>query len=179
MNVTKKNVVVFDLDNCLAEDGSRMHLIPGADKNGRVSAVEAITCKFAVAEQSRWDAYHKAGENSRGHHHEEFYAAAESLPKGCGVVVFLTARPQKYTQETVAWLRDNGFAAVPRWALVMRHDTCLAPSPIMKTQRLSDWLCDNNMTFDNVACVYDDRVDVLQAFEKLGVQTRRLAIEDR
>lgn len=179
MNVTKKNVVVFDLDNCLAEDGSRMHLIPGADKNGHVSAVEAITGKFAVSEQSRWDAYHKAGNDAAAHHHEEFFAAAEALPKGCGVVVFLTARPQKHAAETAAWIERNGFGSVPSWTLLMRPDNCLAPSPFMKPQLLSDWLCSQNMTFDNVACVHDDRADVLQAFEKLGVQTRRLAIEER
>lgn len=179
MNVTKKNVVVFDLDNCLAEDGSRLHLIPGADKHGHISEIEAITGRFAMSEQRRWDAYHKAGEGASAHNHETFFAAAEALPKHNGIVIFLTARPESHAAQTSHWLERNGFASVPRWALLMRRDVCLAPSPVMKPLRLSEWLADHGMSFDNVACVYDDRNDVLDAFRACGIATTKLAIEER
>lgn len=179
MNVMQKNVVVFDIDNCLAEDGSRMHLIPGADRHGHISEIETICGKAALSEHARWNAYHKAGENAAAHHHDEFFAAAESLPKHNGIVAFLTARPESQAEQTQRWLAKNGFASVARWVLLMRRDVCLAPSPVMKPLRLSEWLSDRGMSFDNVVCVHDDRRDVLDAFEKLGVTTKLLAIEER
>lgn len=171
MHVQPKNVAVFDLDNCLAEDATRMHLIPGGDKHGFIASPAASNCL--------WNAYHRAGASAEPHNLEYFYDVALGLPKGTGVVVFLTARPEAHKDLTLAWLAEHGFTAVPRWALLMRSNNCLEDSPRMKPRKLQEWLHNNGMTLDNVALVHDDRRDVLRAFRALGVATELLAIEDR
>ena len=169
MNVTEKNVVVFDLDNCLAEDASRIHLIKNSNRHGE--SLKPVTT------QCTWNDYHVAGANAAPHNIDFFHSVVESTPRAH--VVFLTARPEAFATQTAAWLHKYGFGSVPRWTLLMRKNDCLATSPEMKPMRLMEWLHSENMTLDHVKCVYDDRRDVLEAFRKLGVRTGLLAILDR
>lgn len=178
MNVTQKNVVVFDLDNCLAEDASRMHLIPGADAHGAIAAVEGLTGAPARAAQVAWHPYHQAAARATPHHQDDVLLAALALPKD-GWLLFLTARPETFAAETARWLRHHGYLAHRRCALLMRRPDCAAPSPVMKLRRLGDWLDSQGMTFDNVVAVYDDRADVLEAFAAANVKTVRLFIQER
>lgn len=179
MNIMKKNVIVFDLDNCLASDGERMHLIRGgANAKGELPCNYEKATGCAMATQALWNDYHAAAAKATPHHIDFFHDAANSLPKGSWIV-FLTARPECFAAQTSKWLHEHGFASVPQWTLLMRKNGCLAPSPVMKPQVLRDWLEANGMSLSNVAALYDDRDDVLEAFEALGVPSHQLAIEVR
>lgn len=175
MEIAQKNVLVFDLDNCLFEDESRMHLIKGGNAHGDLTNLP----ECAVAANMLWADYHRAGLYADAYHTDFFHSEVEALPRRNSMVIFLTARPEMFKTITVAALERAGFASVPRWALLMRSNTCLESSPVMKPRMLSDWLRNNGMSLDHVACVFDDRRDVLAAFRALGVNAQLLAIKDR
>lgn len=175
MNITQKHVIVFDLDNCLFEDESRMHLIKNGNKHGEVANLPACP----VSANMLWSDYHKAGLDAEAHHADFFHAEVEALPRHNSHVVFLTARPEMFKGLTVAALERAGFASVRRWTLLMRPNDRLESSPKLKPVILADWLRNNGMSLDHVACVFDDRRDVLESFRALGVHTQLLAIKDR
>lgn len=177
MNVQRKHILVFDLDNCLVSDSERMHLIKNGGKHGEIKAHESLTGDAAEKAQCDWDAYHCAGFSSRVCNDALLKARFAQMPP-TSVLVFLTARPEKFRLPTIKHLRMAGLLD-RNHSLVMRPHRCLASSPVMKVSALKAWLDDRGWTFDNIAELYDDRDDVLEAFRAHGVTATKLAIEER
>ena len=86
--------------------------------------------------------------------------------------VIVTARPEKFRAHTEAWLRQNGFLYVD---LYMRDNDDMRSSPELKKSAVAKIQKDYFNCVINMA--YDDRQDVLDMYETLGIPTRKVEIK--
>lgn len=176
---TKKiKIVIIDLDGCLSDDRRRRFLLPKADGG----------------EHGGYDAYHKDAINDPllhyGHQvvrewHKDFVLNAESSADE-GIIVFLTARPERHRINTESWLiKTAGVDLVAglryqtaglrpgAFSLVMRSDDDKRKSPESKKAMLLKYTQDlyDNYGYDrvDVCAAYDDRKDVVEMWEKMGI----------
>ena len=130
-------LAVFDIDGVLADVRHRLHHVEGARKD--------------------WDAF--------------FRAAAEDPPLAQGValaqesandcdVVYVTGRPERCREDTLAWFRRHG---LPEGRLSMRRDGDHRPARLAKPQLLRSLARDRV-----VAVVVDDDAQVCAAYRKAG-----------
>lgn len=86
--------------------------------------------------------------------------------------IIITARPEKFRAHTEAWLRQNGFLYVE---LYMRDNDDMRTSPELKKSAVA------KVQKDYLKCViqmaYDDRQDVLDMYESLGIPTTKVEIK--
>lgn len=85
--------------------------------------------------------------------------------------IIITARPMKFRAHTEAWLRQNGFLYVD---LYMRGDNDMRTSPELKRDAVSQIKVD--YFNPEIKIAYDDRQDVLDMYETLGIPTRKVEI---
>lgn len=135
--------VIFDLDGCISDDRRRRALLP-TDPRG----------------ESDWDAYHSDLSN------DEFVNSDVLLPYvGEHQIVFVTARPEKYRRRTWGWIFSN-IGDQGDYALLMRPDNDERPSPELKVALLRK----HHIYPEQVVCAYDDRADVLSAYQDYGIK---------
>lgn len=137
-----KPIVIFDLDGCLSDDRHRLHLLP-QEPDGDES----------------FEAYH-----DECHLDEPInrVVLAQYEPSKYSIT-FFTARPETYLLRTRRWIQNK--LGLQHFDLWMRRKGDTTPSPLLK----STWLRSITRNPDNVACAYDDRNDVLNAYRKAGV----------
>jgi hypothetical protein len=133
----KPHTAVFDIDGTVADCRHRAH--------------------HATADPPEWDA---------------FFAGSDldsPLPDGValalryttiGHLTWLTGRPERYRQATIAWLQALG---LPTTCLHMRADDDLRPAPIFKAERLTQLA-----TRHDIALVVDDDDLVVTALRQAG-----------
>lgn len=142
---------IFDLDNCVADDGWRIPMIDWSK---------------SVAE-GRYDKYHAL--------------SSLDTPHNVGLVdsslnpVFLTARPVMFYPQTQAWIRKH--FGIQRPTIIMRNNDDHRPSPELKASQLSA-LLGGDYLFTNVAIAYDDRDDIVRMYRDHGVRAMQVAIHD-
>ena len=130
-------LAVFDIDGVLADVRHRLHHVEGARKD--------------------WDAF--------------FGAAPDDPPLAQGValalesandcdVVYVTGRPERCREDTLAWFRRHG---LPEGRLSMRRDGDRRPARLAKPQLLRSLARDRV-----VAVVVDDDAQVCAAYRKAG-----------
>ena len=135
-------LAVFDVDGVLADVRHRLHHVTGRPKD--------------------WDAF--------------FDAAAADPPLATGValavesarecdVVYVTGRPERCRQDTLAWFDRHG---LPRGALSMRGARDRRPARIAKLELLRA-LASGRV----VAVVVDDDLAVCRAYEQAGFTVLR------
>jgi hypothetical protein len=111
-----------------------------------------------------WDAYHQAGFEDKPL--TKIIAVVRALRNSGATVIGLTARPEKWRQETIRWLVTNG---CPMDEILMRPEGNHMPSPQVKVmlarQRFGD--------LSEITVVIDDREDVCSAFVAEGVSAFR------
>lgn len=143
---------VFDIDNCLANDMHRRHLI-NRDKEG----------------DERWNAYHEAA------HLDAPSKAAITLIEMWirnGVdIVYCTGRPEQFRRMTAHWLHKN--VGNHTFTLLMRKDGNHEPAYKIKVGMLAAV----GLTPENVEICYDDNMAVLASYQVAGYQAERLAID--
>jgi hypothetical protein len=111
-----------------------------------------------------WDDYHTAGANDYPIH--DVVAMVNSL-HACGWwIIGLTAIPDKFRQLTMTWL-INHFIAMDE--LLMRPDEAFHPAPEIKLALVQERFGDK--IADEVAFLLEDREDVCEAFQALGITT--------
>lgn len=86
--------------------------------------------------------------------------------------VIITARPMKFRAHTEAWLKQNGFLYVD---LYMRGDDDMRTSPELKRDAINQI----KLEYFNpeIIMAYDDRQDVLDMYESLGIPTTKVEIK--
>lgn len=138
-----KEIVIFDIDGCLADDRWRRDkILPG-----------------------NWDAYH-AGIPADQLYEPAAQELRRHLSEGRGVA-YVTARPESARAATLAWLERNGLPH-DTLMLFMRPDGDVTPSPELKVRIVSE-LHMNLQPLDlalSVVVAYDDRRDVLDAYAR-------------
>ena len=152
--------VIFDLDNCLADDRARIPLIKWQESHP----------------DKRYADYHRNVSNDPVGNLEVFESAVL-----CGwAPIFMTARPHTVGAsdvrgQTLEWLERN--LRVHNPILMMRNNGDNRPSAELKREQLthlSTW--DVNLT--EIACAYDDRLDVVEMYRAKGIEAHVLAIHD-
>jgi hypothetical protein len=147
-----KAITVFDMDGCISNDLHRRHLLP--QQLGAVDAdYKPYTALCKLDEPCNQVLWTKAAIDSR--------------------IVVITARGVSAYADTRDWL-NNYFAPGESYDLLMRPEGDARHSPTLKPYMLYRYLKAKGLTLENVVRVYDDRLDVLKAYLKMGVAAHAL-----
>ena len=143
MKTVESKYIIFDLDNCLSDDGWRIPYIDWAyeDPTARYHRYHLLAA---------WDEVGNGQLFESSPHH---------------VVVF-TARPQAYVAITNEWLRRSGIEPV---AVYMRPPGDHTHSATLKRRFLYRFFELFQCGPEQVECAYDDRPDVVKMFKAEGV----------
>lgn len=161
------DVVIFDIDGCIADDRHRRPLLPKSPQS-----------------QMDFDEYHAHADldecTMRGRALFSYWA--NTIKWRNGEVAFLTARPESMRNNTEKWLRTHmPIGACPQFILIMRPDGNMLHSPALKLSQLS-WLDDHiaarhgQYAHANIVHAFDDRIDVLQMYFGRGIECSLLDI---
>lgn len=147
------NFVIFDLDNCIADDAWRIPKINWQKSNP----------------MERYHDYHSLSAFDRLGN--QYVLQKHRLD----VVVIFTARPVHYSALTQEWLRRVG---VDYEYLVMRNNNDHCPSVELKRKMLS-WLPEiYDIPLDKIVAAYDDRPDVIAMYKEQGIPASQLEIHN-
>ena len=152
--------VIFDLDNCLADDRARIPLIKWQESHP----------------DKRYADYHRNVSGDPVGNKEKFDAAML-----CGwAPIFMTARPHTVGAsdvrfQTLDWIKRNLGMHDP--ILMMRNNGDNRPSVDLKREQL-EHLVNWDVKLDDVMCAYDDRADVVEMYREHGIIAHVMAIHD-
>lgn len=142
---------IFDIDNCIANDMHRRHLINLAE----------------VDLDLRYKAYHDAMDKD-----EPAHQSFLEHHVNCGhAIAFITSRPEEYRHMTLVWLNDHFPFLPPTAVLYMRPVDNHQPSAKLKAAIISNYFRASEITI-----AYDDNESVLSAYADVGIQCQRLFI---
>lgn len=141
-------IAIIDIDNCIADDRHRRHLIDMSKPHP----------------DDRYKAYHDVAHMDEPCNHD---IVERHLEYG-DQLAFVTARPQRYKRQTLDWLEGN-FNIPPSSLLLMRPSGNHEPSHVLKPQ-----LVMAHFDTDEVGVAYDDRQEVLNAYKEIGIKEVRL-----
>jgi len=149
--------VIFDIDNCLADDSRRREKLP------RHASPFPYTDKDYAS-------YHHGAANDEvinGH------VLNGHLDGGTAEIVFITARPRAYFGKTEWWLKEKFPNLVDvSYHILMRPYHNTQSSPELKVSLFEEFargeLGHGADLWDAVLIAYDDRLDVLEAYAKNG-----------
>lgn len=149
--------VIFDLDNCLADDRARIQLINWAETHP----------------EKRYAAYHADVGNDPVGNYEAFTTATLLCQP-----IFITARPHtvgkvNVREATLGWIRDQLGFVDP--ILLMRNVGDHRPSVQLKQNQLAS-LGEWDVRLEDVVAAYDDRHDVVEMYRGHGIHSIVLAI---
>lgn len=161
-------LVIWDIDNCLADDSHRMRLIDWGSSDPT----------------QRYAAYHDACKDD------------PAPPAGSGLLfanlkatghipLFITGRPDSQRIATENWLRrylgaDLGAYGDRSATLLMRPDGCELPSVELKFKLLEGWLAlYGGRTQNEIVMAFDDHRGILDMYrERFGIPAFMLKIHD-
>ena len=143
--------IVLDLDNTIADDEWRIPAIKWDEKNMFL----------------RYHNYHTLSAHDKvGNRH---------LFKNKKHIIVLTARPEFYRSQTKAWLMANDIVPV---FLGMRGKDDECHSRELKVKQMRDAMRFLSIKESDIACAYDDREDVVQAYLEMGIKVQVVSIHD-
>lgn len=151
-----KKYVIFDLDNCIADDEHRIKFIDWS-KSG----------------SERYELYHAHHIHDRcvDDHFPQFLKGVEPI--------FITGRPEKFRQSTLLWLGKNGILVnAAEHSLWMRPDGCEYDSVRLKLNVIKHLEHAHGIKPEQILVAYDDREDVVAMYNAHGVKSEVLAIHD-
>lgn len=148
--------VIFDIDNCLADDGWRIPLIDWTKQDI----------------DERYDAYHRAGRLDASPHSLMVQQWAQTH-----IPIFLTARPLKYREDTVWWIEH--VLGIFCYILITRNNNDNRPSVQLKGDMVVSLHEYGLSHLGKIDHAYDDREDVCAMYvERFGFNVTRLAIHN-
>jgi len=150
------NYAIFDLDNCLSDDGWRIPKI-----NWQKTGYERYHTYHTLAPFDRVD-------------NVLFYSQA--LLRGEGLIIF-TARPVQFRDATERWLFEKG---IPFTHLFMRNNHDSHSAVEVKRAQLA-WLTtipEYRCTREQIVHAYDDHPDIVSMYRDAGIDAKLLAIHD-
>lgn len=133
--------VFCDLDGCLADDAWRQHLI---DETG-------------------WDAYHAASKDDAPHDGVMTMLRTLNTER---IIVALTGRNEAWRGVTLEWLTRHG---APIHQVLMRPDKDYRPAPEVKLTLATEFFGGLEALKAQTHLVLDDRQDVVETFQELGI----------
>lgn len=145
-------MIVLDIDNCISDDSWRVRYIL---KNEHVPF-------------KKFHKYHSLCAFDISYPFTEYCNHLENNES----IAIITARPELYKHLTEHWLYING------WEydyLIMRPDGNHFPSASFKMRAILNLMATEQ---EDITMCYDDREDVLDVYEKLGLATTRLSINE-
>lgn len=145
----KQRIAIFDIDNCIADDAHRIHLINRGAPNPH----------------EMFHDYHEAAHLDTFHNGDIIDAYRDAH------IHFVTARPVAYYDKTRSWLDKHGFKQHP---VVMRPEGDYSRAPALKAQIVRTMLSHGC----RIVAAFDDRQDVIAAYHALGINAARLFIND-
>lgn len=169
MNNNPKYIII-DIDNCISDDKWRMQSV-----NHTVADLDERYYTYNIA----------CGQDKPCY---ENIAVLSLLVEMGAHPVFITARPEMVRAETIAWLAQHlpfGFDSIGD--LMMRPHGDKRPSPELKPALLQEWI-DNNFADHSqkipsvhfnkewILCIFDDRLDVLQAYVLQGYRAQHMFV---
>lgn len=143
---------IFDLDGCVSCDCRRRPFLPAEG-----------------SEDGAYHVYHQGLANDEAKNIGLIYT---HIVRG-DHLLFITARPERYIGDTLAWLKEI-IGQPDRFALLMRPNGDRRPSAQLKVDLLLEWLRDAKASAADVVAAYDDRRDVLDAYAAFGIPKERL-----
>lgn len=147
--------VIFDIDNCVADDGWRLPLIKWDEPDM----------------EKRYDDYHRASLADRAGNVAHF-----DREMRIGLIpIFMTARPVAFAAQTEAWLREK--LGVDRHILLCRNNNDHRASVEVKREMLS-WLFQYDVRLDCVMRAYDDRADICAMYREFGIDAIQMQCHD-
>ena len=146
--MTTADIVVFDLDNTLADHRHREYLIPRPDMMGYAS---------------NWDRFSLACEKDTPIMAN--IALLVALSRHYRIFI-LTSRGEVAYAETAAWLSRF---QIPYDRLIMRGEKEHRPPAEVKR----DWI--RNIGTENILCAFDDNPDVCAAIRSMGVTCHQVS----
>lgn len=160
--------VIFDIDNCIANDARRQKHLP------------RYASPFPYPESAFYP-YHADAEHDEAinaHVLNAYISAGSQAIGGADIIVFITSRPERYRDQTERWLRakfrDLKLSDAPDWTILMRPRLNIEPSAPLKVRLFEDFsqqeLGDEKAGWAQVVAAYDDREDVLRAYQAQGVE---------
>jgi hypothetical protein len=156
--------VIFDIDNCLADDEWRLKYIDWScsDLEARYAQYHAKSYADKPANLDKL-ARHVA----RGHR-----------------LTFFTSRPVSIETQTRGWIEHALGIEAPMYDLFMRNSGDHRHGVDVKQEMLRHLANPNHgYVFSNVprdiVCAYDDREDIVRMYASHGIMARRLAIHER
>lgn len=151
----KKTIVIFDLDNCVANDAHRIPLIDWKQQNLEL----------------RYAAYHAACEQDEPCNLALFRRVAD-----VNHICFFTARPVAVYEKTIVWIRER--LGCKDFTLHMRNNGDHRHSLALKTEMLGHLLHDQATPLECIIGAYDDRPDIVEMYRLTGIDARVLAAHD-
>lgn len=148
-------VAIFDLDNCLANDNWRLH---------------HIRAELPNEHPAKFEQYHILSPFDRMYMHanNKLYNHLRAGHK----IVINTSRPEKFRLSTEYWLQT--YRIYPQ-QILMRPDGDNTESKVLKIKNLVN----SDIRIDDIIVAYDDRFDVLDAYDSAGINAERLAIHEQ
>lgn len=144
------NVVIFDLDNCLSNDGWRIPLID----------------HFEDDNWTRYLKYHQAAKDDQP-------ANLDKLEPNTRRAIF-TARPAFFYNQTIVWLQRHGIEH--HWLLMRNNDDLRSCVDVKRTQL--GWFTGgeyDGVVMSDIIRAYDDRPDVIRMYRRNGIDAHVLS----
>lgn len=148
--MTARQFAIFDLDNCISDDGWR---IPKIDWN-------------AADPDVRYARYHALSPFDK---HDNLERVHAHVVDGDEIVVF-TARPCHMQEATLHWL---ALRTVFPAALIMRNRGDRRSSVLIKQEMLTH-LPHYDLDLAHCVAAYDDREDIVEMYFKHGIQNAQV-----
>jgi hydroxymethylpyrimidine pyrophosphatase-like HAD family hydrolase len=144
-----KRYVLVDLDGTISDDRCRRERFP--DQKPGISLALNYT---------DWENYF------RGMVEDPFINRwIVNRNDGCKVII-TTSRPERYRNETVAWLRKHN---IKYSCLLMRRPYDYKTSPEVKAEMIRTIVSILNIAKCDIVAAYDDRADVIEMFRNEGI----------
>lgn len=140
-------MIILDIDNCIADDSWRIHLID--EKRQRID--------------DRYHAYHMLSLFDNAHHRHVW--------EGRNDIIIMTSRPEIHEDLTTRWLLANG---VQFELLIMRGNGDYRSTQYLKQRAAVDL----RMAGHHIDHAYDDREDIVAAYQDAGIPASVLKIHE-
>jgi len=159
--------VIFDIDNCISNDARRQERLP--------AKLSDDTKRHTISDTD-FEAYHEGAALDKPMN-EHLVNGHITATEDDIVILFITARPERYRKKTEWWLREKfprlQAAGGPEWQVLMRPRHNMASSPDLKVALFENFAANelgaNADGWAEVIMAYDDREDVLKAYRAKGV----------
>lgn len=146
MSLYPPKYAIWDIDNCLADDKWRAHLID-----------------FTKTGNARYEAYNAQMLGDPAHHLQEFrFMARLATP------VFFTGRCEKWQAYTSKWLRDGTYTDGSDWTHLYMRDNDDQSTPAELKRKMLERLI-KRVGVNNIVAAFDDIPAVIDMYRSYGI----------